>query len=554
MPNKIEMSRFKLFWLKNGMLAVSIMVYIGVVTMVSWLNYYSFLFLLSKNLVNTNLNFDLIAESAALVVAFLVILAYEKPIRRFIDLRRQGLPVDPQLEITAKRRLLNEPMFIVKLFLCFWLLNAAIYLVFMLGQGMDPIQIRLNLADGLVITAIALIVVVSVLSSQTQRFHAPFFFPEGGLQSVPGVKIMSLRRRVFFFVAALNLLPLMSIIRTQYRVVNTDLPVEVKFDLLSKSIYFIGPVSMAIGILLTLVVAGNLNKSIKNLVFVLQEVTRGRFNSRVRVTTATEVGYVGDVINTMTEGLKKGDDMRRALDLAREVQQNLIPRQSPLVPGLEMAGKSIYCDQTGGDYIDYLDVEGRGFGRVTVAVGDVSGHGVQSALLMATARAFLRQRSCVPGGLADIVTDVNHQLVRDVEESGLFMTLFLAEVDRFGLTVDWVSAGHDPALLYDSKTDGFVELGGRNPALGLAADFEYRESRQGLAPGQIILIGTDGIWEAHDSEGAMFGKEHLRTIVRTGQHLSAQEILETVLQQVELFMYPQPAQDDITLLVIKITA
>ena len=553
MPNSIEMSRLKLFWLKNSMLTASLVVYLAVVTLISWLNYYSFLFLLSKSMVNANRTFQFIAEVVFLLVACLVIFTYERPIRHFIELRSQGVAVDPPFELKAKRRLLNEPFFIVKLFLLLWVVDSVFYLIVMLNQGLDERQIRLNLADGLVITVIALVVVASVLGTQTQRLHAPFFFPDGGLQRVPGVKTLSLRRRIFFFVMALNLLPIMSIIRTQYRLVHTDLPIEMKFDLLSKAIYFIGSVSMVIGVFLTVVVAGNLNKSIRSLVFVLQEVARGRFNSRVRVTTATEIGYVGDVINDMTDGLKKGDDMRRALDLAREVQQNLIPRQPPLLHGLQMAGKSLYCDQTGGDYIDYLDVEGRGSGRVTMAVGDVSGHGVQSALLMATARAFLRQRSCVPGDLAEIATDVNRQLAQDVEESGQFMTLFLAEVDRNTLTVNWVSAGHDPALLYDPGTDKFIDLGGRSPALGLTEHFDYLESRESLVTGQVMLIGTDGIWEAHDPEGLMFGKDQLRNIVRACHELSASEILETVLSRVELFMYPQPAQDDITLLVVKIT-
>ena len=115
----------------------------------------------------------------------------------------------------------------------------------------------------------------------------------------------------------------------------------------------------------------------------------------------------------MTIGLKERYEIMQSLAIAKEVQQNLLPHEVPAIAGLDIAGKSIYCDQTGGDYIDFIDTQIEGERTQIIAIGDVSGHGIPSALLMASARAFLRQRLALPGTLDRIVTDVNIQFCND---------------------------------------------------------------------------------------------------------------------------------------------
>jgi sigma-B regulation protein RsbU (phosphoserine phosphatase) len=149
------------------------------------------------------------------------------------------------------------------------------------------------------------------------------------------------------------------------------------------------------------------------------------------------------------EGLKQRDQMRYALNLDREVQQNLLPKNDPIIEGLDIAGKSIYCESTGGDYYDYLYKGDHAADKIDIAVGDVSDHGIQSALLMATTRSALHQRWSLSGSIAHILSDVNRQLVRDVEESGNFITMFFTEIDKQNSSIRWVNAGHDPAIIYD---------------------------------------------------------------------------------------------------------
>jgi len=236
-----------------------------------------------------------------------------------------------------------------------------------------------------------------------------------------------------------------------------------------------------------------------------------------------------------------------------EVQQGLMPTCAPDLDGIDVCGRSIYCDQTGGDYYDYFEkgaAEGR---KLSIVVGDVSDHGLPSALLMTTARGFLRERASRPGSVSSIVSSVNRQLTRDVQSSGRFMTLFFAEIDLAARSIRWVRAGHDPALLLDPRLESFVELGGQGGLpLGVFEDAVYEEHHRGLAPGQIIAIGTDGIWEARNSEGKMFGKFTLQRIIRDHAERPAAEIVQRVLEALKRFLSPLDIQDDATLVVVKV--
>ena len=192
--------------------------------------------------------------------------------------------------------------------------------------------------------------------------------------------------------------------------------------------------------------------------------------------------------------------------------------------------------------------------KIKIVVGDVSDHGIASALLMTTARAFLRQRAARPGTLNQIVVDVNRQLSQDVEDSGRFMTLFFCEIDGRNKTIRWVNAGHDPAVIFDQSTGNFKELAGRALPLGVSEKTGYQESQGKLAPDQIVLIGTDGIWESQNTEGQMFGKERFRNVIRTHASKTAQEILQAVINEIDKFCHPLENEDDVTLVVVKVDA
>ena len=260
----------------------------------------------------------------------------------------------------------------------------------------------------------------------------------------------------------------------------------------------------------------------------------------------------GEVIGNMAF-VTDMTEHKKALTLAGEVQKSLLPQSKPDVPGLDIAGRNVSCDEIGGDYFDFLWRRENPDGPFTVVVGDITGHGVDSALLMTSARAFLRMRASQPGTMSEIITAMNRHLTRDVLETSRFMTLFYLTVDLQKDHIDWVRAGHDPAILYDPQQDTFEDLKGSGVALGVNDAFEYAENhRKGLTNGQIIAIGTDGIWEAFNKKGAMFGKQRFKDIIRQNAKAGADDILNAVYHEINQFAEGQKSEDDITLVIVKV--
>ena len=245
---------------------------------------------------------------------------------------------------------------------------------------------------------------------------------------------------------------------------------------------------------------------------------------------------------------------KNALALAGEVQRSLLPHLNPQIDGLDISGKNVACNEIGGDYFDFFWDPDRLQSPFTAVVGDITGHGVDSALLMATARAFLRMRASQVGTIKDIVTEMNHHLTEDVYDTGNFMTLFYLTINADRRHIDWIRAGHEPAWLYDPDNESFEELKGPGLALGIDKNFTYQVNQKtGLKKGQVIIIGTDGIWEGHNKSGEMFGKHRLKEIVRENAAFSSEKILNEIFQEYTQFIQGTQPEDDVTLVAIKTT-
>jgi serine phosphatase RsbU (regulator of sigma subunit) len=250
---------------------------------------------------------------------------------------------------------------------------------------------------------------------------------------------------------------------------------------------------------------------------------------------------------------KERDRLRNSLELAKEVQQILLPKRYPKIAGLEVAGKSIYCDETGGDYFDFIELTDNTAEKLGVAVGDVAGHGISSALLMATVRSSLRQRLALPGSISQSITDVNHQLTLDFADSGQFVTLFYLTLDPANQILEWVRAGHEPAIFYDPSADSFLELGGNGMALGVDKNCHYEKGRiDGFPSGGIIVVGTDGIWESRNGSDQMFGRTAVNDIVRKYSATSADDIMAAIFSQIHKYRNAAHPEDDETLVVVKL--
>jgi serine phosphatase RsbU (regulator of sigma subunit) len=250
---------------------------------------------------------------------------------------------------------------------------------------------------------------------------------------------------------------------------------------------------------------------------------------------------------------RERDQLRHSLELAREIQQKLLPKENPGITGLDVTGKIIYCDETGGDYYDFIQFKDNSREQLGVVVADVVGHGISSALIMASVRSALRQRLSISGSISQVITDVNRQMAGDLSDSGQFVTLFYLVVDPDRPMLQWVRAGHEPAILYDPMADDFIELQGSGMALGVDQHFQYEKNqKKNISRGSIIVLATDGVWEARNESGQMFGRTAVYDIIRKNSAASADEIMKAIFSQIEKFLKASKLEDDLTLVVVKI--
>ncbi|MCC7413602.1 MAG: SpoIIE family protein phosphatase [Gammaproteobacteria bacterium] len=290
---------------------------------------------------------------------------------------------------------------------------------------------------------------------------------------------------------------------------------------------------------------------VQQLASAAEAIARGNLGARAALRTGDELEGLGRAFDAMIPKLEERVRMLETLALAREVQQRLLPRHLPRLANLDMHGATRFCDATGGDYFDFIDLERVRAGLLGIAIGDVSGHGAPSALLMCTVRALLRthaERGATP---AQVLCACNEFVIRDLEGTQ-FMTLYFALVDVHARTVQWANAGHAPALVYRPTLDRFFELGGKDIPLGVDAEWRYREHLvHDWEPGDLLLLATDGAWETRAPGGAMFGMERIKDLMRRCHFASAESVCAQLLAELDAFRGTGASTDDVTVLVVR---
>ena len=494
------------------------------------------------------------------IIAIVILRRWLKDLSRFVDLKMHDQAVGLDLQKKAQRKILNLPYICSLTSLFNWFLAANIMTIYSsidLIEGSFAVMYFESSRTfiGVIIAGIVTCAIVFFTVEKSCAKIWPQFFPEGGLIKTPAVFRLRLHVRMLVIFGLASVMPIILMAVLSYNKARMMLVLPPQ-DVIGSLLYltaFLLVVALVTAIFLSRTFSTSIITPVRRMENAMVKVEAGDFTAFVAVDTNDELGALAEHFNQMTEGLKEHYRLRQSLDLAKEVQQNLLPKANPVVEGLDIAGKSIYCDETGGDYYDFISIGDNDKHKIGVAIGDVSGHGISSALLMATVRSSLRQRASLPGGIANIISDINYQLVQDVEDSGQFMTMFYLSIDPMKRQLHWVRAGHDPAIFYDPGSDSFEELGGPGLSLGVDENWVFEDNlKTGLTKGQIILLSTDGIWEARDPRGEMFGKEPILHILQKNSSSSANEILEIILDSLNSFQKSAKIEDDITLVVIKI--
>ena len=234
--------------------------------------------------------------------------------------------------------------------------------------------------------------------------------------------------------------------------------------------------------------------------------------------------------------------------LAREIQQHLFPAAAPVLPGYDLAGSSVPAAATGGDYFDFIPTPS---GDVLVVVGDVTGHGLGPALLMADVRAYLRALVLADHKLATMLTHARRLLLKDL---GLdyFITLFFAQLNPATGMWTYINAGHPPGCLLPATGGEPHEMLPTTPALGIDRDEEPLVPKQvQLQNGDVVLLVSDGIIEAWSPDGQEFGEERMLAIVQRERNRPATEIIQALMDAVRAHSGSNVLQDDMTAVVIK---
>jgi phosphoserine phosphatase RsbU/P len=312
--------------------------------------------------------------------------------------------------------------------------------------------------------------------------------------------------------------------------------------------------AMLLAVAVALGLARRVSGPILSLVGFMDSVREGHLDQRPHLGGAPEFRKLSEALDRMLQDLRDRLRLRSAMAVAMQVQQELLPARAPQVPGLDIHGFSNYCDETGGDYFDYFTFQRQGSASpgLLIVIGDVVGHGIGSAIVMAQARGVLRSRAAGCGHLGELLAHLNDQVV---PETGLsrFITMLVWYIDPSTREVCSANAGHDPAIIYDPGSDRFIENVRGGIPLGIERGQDYEETASAaLEPGQVVILGTDGIWETIGPNGDYYGKKRLMDVVRAHAGSTARQITDAVQRDLDSFRGDQHQRDDVTLVIVKV--
>ncbi len=248
------------------------------------------------------------------------------------------------------------------------------------------------------------------------------------------------------------------------------------------------------------------------------------------------------------ETRREVEHLQHDLDVARSIQQSLLPKSMPQISGFDIAAWNKPADQTGGDYYDWQALPD---GRILVALADVTGHGIGPALLASVCRAYSRSTFGQHNDFLKSMEQINTAIAADVGE-GRFVTFVAAIMGPASSQVELLSAGHAPLFIYWLKHDRFDKMEAQGLPLGISPEF-LSEPPQLLpfASGDLLVLATDGFFEWADASEELFGSERLENSVRANRDKPAAEIISNLYQDVLNFAGGTAQKDDLTAIIIK---
>ncbi len=307
-------------------------------------------------------------------------------------------------------------------------------------------------------------------------------------------------------------------------------------------------------------VAGRVAAPISALEHSVAQISAGNLEARVDETaTATEIHTLAHSFNVMTADLRANVDrlavekaarkrIERDLDIAREIQQGLLPTSAPDLPGYIVAGWSKPADKTGGDYYDWQVLPD---GRLFISLADVSGHGVGPALVTAVCRAYARASFAILHDLSVLLSRLNDLLVADLPR-GRFVTYAGVVVEPSAHRVCVCSAGHGPIYHYRARERDLVVCRTDGMPLGVMAEAPYgRGTEFPFEPGDMLIVLTDGVFEWATAARELFGLERLQRVILQQAGEPPETLIRGIYHEAKTFADGAPQEDDVTIVVLK---
>jgi phosphoserine phosphatase RsbU/P len=242
------------------------------------------------------------------------------------------------------------------------------------------------------------------------------------------------------------------------------------------------------------------------------------------------------------------EKLEAELKIAREIQRSILPRTKPHIPGLDFGMLIEPMASVGGDFFDFIELDHE---RVGLVVGDVSDHGVPAAIFMALAYSLLRAEAARAPSPAEALRAVNRQLL-DMNSSGMFVTVLYGILNRTSRIFQFARAGHDLPLILNARREPIELVAGTGQMLGLFPDPPIDEQCLTLPANSLVVMYTDGITEAMDPAGELFGEKRLRAVLYAGRNPTAQAACEAVLAEVRAFSDYAAQRDDITVMALHV--
>jgi len=283
----------------------------------------------------------------------------------------------------------------------------------------------------------------------------------------------------------------------------------------------------------------------------LGEKKSGKFYNREDINlirTLANQGAVAIENALMVEEVIEKERMEEELSIARDLQVSMLPAACPKIKGFEIAAYSVSAREVGGDFYDFIEM---GENRVGMVVGDVTGKSVSGALVMSASRSVFRMLSEEQMGVGEIMMRANRRTKKDIK-SGMFVALLYAVLNANDKSLSLCSAGQTQPIYWSSETGDsrLIETKGDTFPLGILEDAEYEETRLKLAPGDKVVLYTDGIVEAMSEQEEMFGFDRLLEVVRGAREITADALLKKILYEVNAFAGGAAQHDDLTIIVI----